>query len=57
MWWNFVARDHDEIVAARADWETERSRGWLARFGQVAGYPGEALPAPALPNLRLRPRK
>src|SRR5687767_6261203 len=22
MWWNFVARDHDEIVAARADWES-----------------------------------
>ena len=29
MWWNFVARDHDEIVAARDDWEAGR------RFGVV----------------------
>ena len=56
MWWNFVARDHDEIVAARADWETERTAGWATRFGRVSGYDGAALPAPALPNLRLRPR-
>jgi len=20
MWWNFVARDHDEIAAVRDDW-------------------------------------
>lgn len=42
MWWNFVARDADEIVAAREAWQ----RG--ERFGEVAGYPGERLPAPEM---------
>jgi redox-sensitive bicupin YhaK (pirin superfamily) len=41
MWWNFVARNADEIVAAREDWEAGR------RFGAVAAYAGERLPAPA----------
>ncbi len=31
MWWNFVARTHDEIESARRDWATGSSR-----FGQVA---------------------
>lgn len=54
MWWNFVARDHDEIVAFREEWERESDR-----FGQVAGYQGtlDRLPAPALPNARIRPRR
>ena len=26
MWWNFVARTHDEIDAARADWESQSER-------------------------------
>ena len=50
MWWNFVARSHEEIVAARADWEAGR------RFGDVVGYTGERLPAPPMPTARLRPR-
>lgn len=25
MWWNFIGRDHDEIVQARADWQKEIS--------------------------------
>ena len=49
MWWNFVARDHDEIVAARDDWEADR------RFGDV-DHPVARLAAPALPTTRLRPR-
>ncbi|GAB3699914.1 pirin family protein [Mariniluteicoccus flavus] len=54
MWWNFVGRTHEEIVAFRAAWE-ERS----ARFGEVDGYGGEPgrLPAPALPPVRIRPRR
>jgi quercetin 2,3-dioxygenase len=40
MWWNFVARSTDEIVAAREDWEEGR------RFGDVSAYRGERLPAP-----------
>jgi redox-sensitive bicupin YhaK (pirin superfamily) len=50
MWWNFVGRDHDEIVAARTDWEEHR------RFGEVHGYPGSRLEAPPLPTSRLMPR-
>ena len=41
MWWNFVARTTDEIVAAREDWQAGR------RFGEVAAYAGPRLPAPA----------
>jgi redox-sensitive bicupin YhaK (pirin superfamily) len=51
MWWNFVGRDHDEIVAAREDWAAGR------RFGTVVGYDGDPLPAPALPTTRLLPRQ
>jgi redox-sensitive bicupin YhaK (pirin superfamily) len=53
MWWNFVARTHDEIEQARTQWNA----GGDPRFGEVSHYPGpERLSAPALPNLRLRPR-
>lgn len=53
MWWNFVARSHDEIVAFREAWERESEQ-----FGRVDGYPGtpRRLPAPALPNARISPR-
>jgi quercetin 2,3-dioxygenase len=40
MWWNFVARTSEEIVAAREDWQAGR------RFGEVRGYPGARLDAP-----------
>jgi len=40
MWWNFVARTTEEIVAAREDWQAGR------RFGEVRGYPGARLDAP-----------
>jgi len=50
MWWNFVARDHDEMVEARADWTAG------ARFGDVHGYDGDPMPAPPLPSTRLLPR-
>ncbi len=53
MWWNFVGRSHDEIVEYRDAWE----RG-SQRFGRVAGYAGRPgrIPAPPLPNVRIRPR-
>ena len=50
MWWNFVARDHDEIVQARAEWESGSA------FGTVHGYDGPSIPAPPLPITRLLPR-
>lgn len=43
MWWNFVARSHEEIAAARAEWEEHG-----ARFGEVRGYDGPRVPAPPL---------
>ncbi|MFE2108885.1 pirin-like C-terminal cupin domain-containing protein, partial [Kitasatospora sp. NPDC059463] len=50
MWWNFIARTGDEILQARADWETG------TRFGQVHGYAGPRLHAPALPDIPLKAR-
>ncbi|GAB3267941.1 hypothetical protein GCM10027449_00850 [Sinomonas notoginsengisoli] len=64
MWWNFVGRAHEEIVAFREAWngqltgvpEGDAHDG--APFGPVVELTeGEAaLPAPPLPNVRLRPR-
>lgn len=53
MWWNFVGRSHDEIVAYREAWQ-----GGSDRFGRVEGYEGalSRLPAPTLPAVRIRPR-
>ncbi len=58
MWWNFVGRSHEEIVAARDEWQAavRGEASGVARFGQVTGYPGPPLPAPELPHVRLRPR-
>lgn len=47
MWWNFVARTEEEIVAAAEDWTAHR------RFGEVRGYAG---PPVTLPPLRGRVR-
>jgi hypothetical protein len=52
MWWNFIGRTHEDIVRARADWEASSDR-----FGVVAGYPGDRLPAPVLPNATITPRR
>lgn len=52
MWWNFVARSHDEIVEARGEWEAS-----APRFGHVAGHGDERIPAPPLPAVRLTPRR
>ncbi|QNG20490.1 pirin family protein [Rhodococcus triatomae] len=54
MWWNFVARSHEEVVTFREEWENESDR-----FGQVDGYVGARprLPAPTLPNTRILPRR
>ncbi|OBF44309.1 pirin [Mycolicibacterium peregrinum] len=53
MWWNFVGRSHDDIATYRELWQAND-----ARFGDVQGYVGNIarLPAPALPNGRLKPR-
>lgn len=41
MWWNFVARTADEILAAREQWESHEV------FGDVPRYQGPRLAAPA----------
>jgi hypothetical protein len=70
MWWNFVGRTHEEVVDYRAAWQAEIGAEPadapagntypdgipFPRFGPFPeGYPAP-LPAPALPNARLRPR-
>jgi len=50
MWWNFVGRSHEDVAQARSDWMDS------SRFGEVRGYDGGRLPAPALPPGPLRPR-
>jgi redox-sensitive bicupin YhaK (pirin superfamily) len=50
MWWNFVARSNDEIVAARSAWAEASTQ-----FGDVAGFDGYRLPAPDLPPGELKP--
>jgi quercetin 2,3-dioxygenase len=43
MWWNFVARSHDEVDAARRDWQAGSDR-----FGTVdSGL--DVIPAPPTP--------
>jgi hypothetical protein len=71
MWWNFVGRSHEEIVAYRDQWQseigadagtedagTEDAGGGASglRFGPFPPGGPAALPAPALPNARIRPR-
>lgn len=57
MWWNLVARTHEEIVQARSQWQEHSDR-----FGAVEGYVGHYpsgpawLSAPQLPQGRIRPR-
>ncbi|ACQ81718.1 Pirin domain protein [Beutenbergia cavernae DSM 12333] len=52
MWWNFVGRTHAEIAEAREDWEAHS-----VRFGTIPAHGDERIPAPALPNVRLTPRR
>ncbi len=63
MWWNFVGRSHDEVVAYRARYQAElgfeapdqplQGEEWFGPFPD--GTP-DPLPAPALPHTRMRPR-
>ena len=61
MWWNFIGRSHDEIVEYRRQWQAEVAAFGVGGpattvFGRVDGYPGNPLPAPEMPGVRLRPR-
>lgn len=54
MWWNFIGRSHEDIARLRSEWNDHPED----RFGAVSGYRGAVprLTAPALPDLRLKPR-
>lgn len=64
MWWNFVGRSHEEIVSYRKQWQAEigaeqpaePGTGGTLRFGTFPAGEPPALPAPAMPTTRLRPR-
>ncbi len=56
MWWNFIGRSHEEVVAQREAWNGSGVDDVPERFGSVAGFDGPPLLAPPLPNTRLRPR-
>lgn len=60
MWWNFVGRTHEEVLAFRAQWQAEIGAEPADtsedRFGPFPPNTPAALPAPALPTVRLRPR-
>ncbi|MDJ1370364.1 pirin family protein [Gulosibacter molinativorax] len=68
MWWNFIGRDHDEIVAFREEYQremgferdgepgTERDTEQELRFGTFPPRQPDPLPAPELPITRMKPR-
>jgi quercetin 2,3-dioxygenase len=67
MWWNFVGRSHDEIVGFRAEWQQQVAADGTVvsdaqqvadgRFGVVQGDHLPPIPAPPLPNARLKERR
>ncbi len=71
MWWNFIGRSHEEIVAFRDAWQAEVARyddrrrdpsspaasGTSAAFGVFPEEWTQVLSAPELPTVRLRPRR
>ena len=58
MWWNFVGRDHDEVAGYRDEWQAQIAGGRVrdGRFG-VVDHPAPPIPAPDLPNVRLKQRR
>lgn len=63
MWWNFVGRSHDEIVGFREEWQAQidgvddSQDVAPGRFGVVVGDHAPPIPAPPMPNARLRERR
>lgn len=57
MWWNFIGRTHEEIVAFREQWQAEvAGAATTTVFGMPVDDSMPALSAPALPNARLKLR-
>jgi len=51
MWWNFIGRSHDEIVAFRSAWERRDPR-----FPPVISRDEKVMEAPPMPTVALKPR-
>ena len=51
MWWNFIGRSHDEIVAYRTAWERRDPR-----FPPVVDRAERVMEAPPMPTVALKPR-
>ena len=56
MWWNFIGRNHEEVVRFRQEWQRERETGGGVQYGAFPDAWRDTLPAPELPNVRLRTR-
>lgn len=65
MWWNFVGRDHEEIVQYRTEYQAEMGfevgesvpiEAHQLRFGSFPPRQPGPLPAPELPITRMKPR-
>ena len=64
MWWNFIGRDHDEILEYRRRYQAElgfeapdqRDAGKRPLFGDFPPGQPPPLPAPPTPIARLKPR-
>ena len=52
MWWNFIGREHEEVVGYRAEWEALLG-GRQRPVRAPEGDPHDALHAPPLPNARM----
>lgn len=57
MFWNFIGRTHEDVAAAAAAWEQDWRGGANERYGLVPGHRTDHIPGPALPPVRLRPRR
>ena len=59
MWWNFIGRSHEEVAAFREEWQRQRAGRTPGAPGRYGAFPDaweHTLPAPELPNVRLRSR-
>ena len=67
MWWNFVGRTHDEVVAFREEWQAQITVDGAVvadsqdvsegRFGVVVDDHLPPIPAPPMPHVRLKQRR
>ncbi|WP_354437884.1 pirin family protein [Marmoricola sp. OAE513] len=56
MWWNFIGRDHDEVVEYREQWQSLVESGRSDRFSLPSADLMPPIPAPVLPNVRMMKR-